>query len=138
MDIIFKKINDLPETYYGLDLDEAFSYGQYLIDNGDNQLMGKALKLHKFLYFDNYGPINNQGELYVSLSIFSSEFYPVNLGKDVQNKVGDLISEAINARIDKQYESPMHNDIINAFADITASYSSQDNITCVPEETNNI
>ena len=55
--------------------------------------------------------LNDIGDVYVSPLYFESEFYPVSFG--IEGRVEKFIKEATQARIDKQYEVPVENKILD-------------------------
>lgn len=119
MGITFKRINDNPEYYYELIIDELSDCsGNFEVEYEGHQLSGVAIKLHKFWCSNrDYKYTNAMGELYINLSTFESEFYPVVLGKDIPlGKVEKYIERAKSDIIDDQYKNPIKNEILDEFS----------------------
>lgn len=115
--LTFKKINDLDCHYYKLDLDDRSSYIEYHIEYNGNVITGNAIKLHEFWIDRAFS--NEIKEICVDPITFASEFYLVNLGEGVPNKVSNLINKGLSAIIDEQYKDPVQNEILDSFSDLT-------------------
>ena len=116
MTLTFKKLYDQEETYYELDLDSTSSCGEFMMyceNNPEKGVMsGKMIRLHEIWKSGKY--YNYTGDVYVTPLFFASEFYPVT--RNVEGEVEKRIKEANQARIDKMYELPVENTLLDTVA----------------------
>ena len=113
MTLTFKKLYDQEETYYELDLGSTSSCGEFMMHCENNPekgvMTGNMIRLHRIWKSGEYS--NYTGDVYVTPLLFESEFYPAIY--NIEGEVQKRIKEANQARIDKMYESPVENALLD-------------------------
>lgn len=131
MSIIFKRIHDVPEHYYELDISDT-SYGEFEMyknnDLKDAVVSGLMICLRKVWRHGSYR--NELGDIYVSPLLFGSEYYPVIYNPDGEKgQVEKLIEEAYNTRIQKEYgDDAATNPILETWTNTVGKSEEQDQL----------